>query len=319
MIRLEEKYMDKTEYLATMFNRRTKNKNYENFIVNAIYTLIGNKELIPVTQQYVKRKKGYALLDLYFPQLNYGIEVDEGQHLNLINQAKDKDREKEVRNAINCEEGRIAIYSAPNKLRKYEDIYKDILEQVKIVKSRIKEYEQAGKKLLWEDNDKLKKHIFERGYFDINDKVDYKGITEIYEGIMHKTPAQKCYLELNDHYWLWVPFLAIKLEDGSVITKNGWENSINEDMTEIEEIPEDKNKREDTRNLKSGPWNDNGIKRVVFMQMKDRFGKTCRKFLGVFEATRVENRKGRQYRYYKRTSTTFDFRNLQSAIHKKTK
>lgn len=90
--------MDKLEYLAVMFNRRTKNKKYENMIVNAVYNGVGNEELIPVTQQYVKVQgqstNKYHLLDLYFPQLNFGVEVDEGPHENEENLLADKIREE---------------------------------------------------------------------------------------------------------------------------------------------------------------------------------------------------------------------------------
>ena len=41
------------DHIAYMFNVRTTGKAYENFIVNAIYTKVGESELMPVTQQYV--------------------------------------------------------------------------------------------------------------------------------------------------------------------------------------------------------------------------------------------------------------------------
>lgn len=312
--------MEKTQYLAIMFNRRTQNKKYENYIINAIYTLIGNKELIPVTQQFVQTNRGKdAFLDLYFPQINYGIEIDEGHHLNKVNEWDDKEREKAIYSAIKCEEGRIRVYKKSGEIRKHEDIYKDILEEVKKIKGKIQEVEKGGNKLRWEDNDSLKENIFKRGYFDIKDQADYKGPTEIYKEIMKKNPPQKCHLELNEKYWLWVPFLAIKLKDGTVKTKNGWENTINEDMTEIVEVPKDKNERKDTKDLKTGPWNDNGILRVVFMQIKDRFGMERKKFLGVFEAYKVENKGEKQYRHYRRIAETFDFKKLLSASNKKSR
>lgn len=87
--------MDKLEYLALMLNQRTNGKKYENFVINAIYARIANLELIPETQKYVKNpnypdsdNKKYYLLDLYFPQLNYGIEVDEPVHEKQANQKK---------------------------------------------------------------------------------------------------------------------------------------------------------------------------------------------------------------------------------------
>lgn len=57
---------------------RTKRKDYENYIINAIWHKIGRLDIQPVTQQYVKRTDGkYALIDLYFPQINVSIEFDE--------------------------------------------------------------------------------------------------------------------------------------------------------------------------------------------------------------------------------------------------
>ena len=86
---------EQLDHIAYMFNVRTKGKKYENFIVNAIYTKVGNPDLMPVTQQYVRNpndsRKCY-LLDLYFPQINFGVEIDEGQHMSEEHQASDKER-----------------------------------------------------------------------------------------------------------------------------------------------------------------------------------------------------------------------------------
>lgn len=73
--------MDKVEYLIKTFSR-TKRKDYENYILNAIWQKIDCLDLRPVTQQYVKgHDNEYYLIDLYFPQIN-GVEVDEAFHKN---------------------------------------------------------------------------------------------------------------------------------------------------------------------------------------------------------------------------------------------
>lgn len=111
--------MEKLEHLALMLNKRTKGKKYENFVINSIYTKIANPDLIPITQQYVKNpnysetnKKKYYLLDLYFPQIKYGIEVDKSHHLAEENIILDEIRAEDVLSAIQCEEGRIAIFNS---------------------------------------------------------------------------------------------------------------------------------------------------------------------------------------------------------------
>jgi hypothetical protein len=76
--------MNRLDYLAKTFSNNHTHKIYENYVVNAIWNRIGNPNLKPVTQQYVLRNdesgKHYALIDLYFPDLNIGIECDEGYH-----------------------------------------------------------------------------------------------------------------------------------------------------------------------------------------------------------------------------------------------
>lgn len=78
----ENKWDAKTDYIVKTFSR-TKRKDYENYVINAIWNRIDNKELHPVTQQYVYNSKDnqHFFVDLFFPQLMIGIEVNERHHL----------------------------------------------------------------------------------------------------------------------------------------------------------------------------------------------------------------------------------------------
>lgn len=94
---------ERLDHIAYMLNVRTNRKAYENFIVNAIYTKVGNPELMPVTQQYVRNpndSRRYYLLDLYFPQINFGVEIDERQHCNQTNKLLDDVRDEDIKSAI---------------------------------------------------------------------------------------------------------------------------------------------------------------------------------------------------------------------------
>ena len=282
---------NRLDYIAYMFNVRTRHKAYENFIVNAIYARVGNPELKPVTQQYVKSKKlnktgktkrPYYLLDLYFPQLNYGIEIDERHHNNEENQEADIVRAEDIKAAIECVEERIPIYTEDNLQRSIEDIDLDINRIVEDIKKMIAQ--KGG--VTWITNEQEKEIVKKRGYFMDTDEADYKGITEIYNicggcrtgaDIGREAVALgTCYVTLNRKYKLWVPKMAIKLEDGKVTnTANGYENYLSEDHRTIYEYNVDKQ------------WNledqekDKEFRRVVFMQMKNKFGQRCVKFLGV--------------------------------------
>lgn len=288
---------ERLDYLAYMLNERTKGKAYENFIVNAIYSRVCNPELIPVTQQYVKssNSKGeYYLLDLYFPQLNYGIEIDEMPHSNATHRYADLVRAEDINATIRCKEYRIPIYkkdSSKNRIvkRTIDEIEKDIELVVSIIKKRI-----ARKKggIKWETNEQKKKTIIQCGIFSDADDVDYKGITEIYNlcgGKRHgpnKGEAAKalrsCYVTLNDEYKLWVPKLAIILSDGSVKnTANGYENYLSDNHKWLYEIQVGKKKKWTEKDKEK----KKKYKNVVFMQMRDRFGKRCVKFLGVYQCS----------------------------------
>lgn len=313
--------MEKFEHIAYMFNERTKGKKYENYVVNAIYTKINNPELMPVTQQYVKNPKDsrhYYLLDLYFPQLNYGIEVDEGQHEGSEHQRKDKEREKNIFSAIECEEGRIKICQKDGKtLRSFEDITEQIDREVEKINAMI-----GNRELKWKDNEELKEEVFKRGYFDINDDVVYRNFLDVYNLITGKGDKgnYKGGRLLNNNYYLWVPQLSIKLDDGSIIKANEkWENYLNEDHTKINErdVTNKKNLKngvesECYRHLPLKKQLEYISKRIVFMKMKDRFNKNVVKFIGVFKFTHAEVQKdGGCVRYYERVSTQVNIADLR--------
>ena len=271
-----------------MLNVRTAGKAYENFIVNAIYAKLAEPELMPVTQQYVRnRQGGYYLLDLYFPQLNYGIEVDEGHHLKDNQIKRDMIRDVEILNAIDCEEDRIPIKDNAGNDRSLEDIFADIDRVVKNIKERIR----LQAPLKWKTYDDRKKEVLERGKFSVSDEINYPSITEIYNmcgGIRsgknrgkNATMLRSCYFRLNDRYKLWVPILAETDKDGNVRNgKMGYENYLSSDhtiLTEKSDHPIDPNL-------------DRSFNRIVFMRMKDYFGRPCIKFIGVFRlADETEN------------------------------
>lgn len=318
--------MNKLEHLAIMLNRRTRGKKYENFVINSIYTKLSNSELIPITQQYVKNtnysvdnNKKYYLLDLYFPQLQYGVEIDESHHLNEENRIMDEIRAQDILGSIQCEQGRIAIYNEDGSIKTYEKLNDQINKQVRYIKSLIFErIKKTGQALKWEDNDSRKKQLLKTGVFNTKDDVDFEGVTEIYNLLGHNVEnLGRCFVKLNERYKLWVPYLAVQLEDGTVKTKNGWENTLNEDKTIIKEVVGNMNKC-NTRNFPEGPWNENGYKRIVFMHIKDSFGMDRVKFLGVFEALKLIMYQGIQTKIYKRIASEIRISEIIKNVVKQT-
>ena len=285
MEKYEYNLSERLDHIAYMFNVRTAGKAYENFIVNAIYAKVAEPELMPVTQQYVfnpRDRRRYYLLDLYFPQLKYGVEVDEGHHQDDAQKARDIMRAEDVRTAIECEEDRIPIYDGEGRKRSIDDINKDIERIVRVIKNKIAE----NAPLKWETNEDRKQKVLEKGIFSVSDDVSYGTVTEIYNICGGKrsgrdrgtkaTMLQRCYYRLNNNYKLWVPILAIVDEDGVVRnSKMGYENYLSEDKTILTE--------KSVHPIE--PTYDIDYKRVLFMRMKDYYGRPCIKFIGIFELT----------------------------------
>lgn len=306
--------MEKLEHLTLMLNKRTKGKKYESFIIISLYARLSNPELIPITQQYVKSnsdKNKYYLLDLYFPQLNYGVEVDEGHHLNDKNSISDVVRSEDILNSIECEQARITIFGKNGVKNTYDEINRQIDIQVNHIKKLInKKEEKDGKKLKWEDNEDRKNIVKNKRIFDIQDDVNYQGVTEIYNMLGNDVSnLGRCFVKLNDSYKLWVPHLAVELNDGTIKTKNDWENTLSEDKTIIKEVFGDSDKKA-KENVNKEKWNKDDCKRIVFMHIKDEFGVDRVKFLGVYEKWKY----CKSERYYKRIETSVHFNALEKAL-----
>ncbi len=118
------------------------------FEMSVVVPIIMNEDLTevrPVLQQHVKREpsKKDAYIDLYYPELDLAIEIDEEYHDNR--QDEDEEREDEIMNAINCEIKRFDAKSTTFNIGKtIEDI-------TGLVKSKIQEKKDFDTFQLWEE------------------------------------------------------------------------------------------------------------------------------------------------------------------------
>ena len=293
---------EQLDHIAYMFNVRTKGKKYENFIVNAIYTKVDNPDLMPVTQQYVRNPKDsrkYYPLDLYFPQINFGVEIDEGQHMSDECQVLDKARTEAIKSAIGYDEARISIVDKKTgQKRSYSEISNDIDLVVLRIKQKIDDL--GGVKWVTNEEKKRSLGIIKNGpgIFDIKQDVTYRSITEIYNicGGCRGTgkdakSLQKGFYKLNNQYYLWVPTLTI--EDNASDAK--YNNYLSEDGTVITEI------NNNPKGWDNYPGDRN---RVVFMRMKDMYGRSCIRFIGIFQYKKGDSKQCTHERIAKRVKIT---------------
>lgn len=118
----------KYDYLIEQLHR-TSYKKHEAFIVSSLIHDSSLAELKPCTQFYVRRTdSGYALVDIYYPQLNVAIEIDEPHHLK--NQEQDLVRQRHVEEHLACDFHRICVVSGnvPTQLNAVKDKLKATLK-----------------------------------------------------------------------------------------------------------------------------------------------------------------------------------------------
>lgn len=164
--------MDKRDYLVKTFSR-TKRKDYENYILTAIWHKLDNMDLKPVSQQYIKRKNGsHALMDLYFPQLHIEVEVDEVHH--KFNQEVDKLRMDDIISAVNEESIEDFLCLRIDATKTLEEINNSINEVVSNIEERASKTQL--KWLTYEEELKLLKNQNDLSIFD---DISFKDIKDI--------------------------------------------------------------------------------------------------------------------------------------------
>ena len=92
--------MNKLEFISRQFSKAEK-KRFEHYVVTRIWHSLDDLSIKFVTQQYVSRPDSRALTDMFFPQLQIHIEIDEGHHKKQIEW--DKLREVDIINATGHE------------------------------------------------------------------------------------------------------------------------------------------------------------------------------------------------------------------------
>jgi len=270
----------KTLYLIKTLSR-TRRKDYENYVINAIWQRLADNDIEVVSQQYVeggKNGRSHYFIDLYFPSLEIGIECDEAYHKNQS--ARDKEREVTIFDVLH------GIKAGNSKLKliridvtgSFDKLQTRINKAVEIIKQRIADRNHPRWIITAEEyyKNKCKISIRDRkGFKTIKDalnilfKAGYKGgqRAEYAPAKFNGTPLEGCHV--------WFPQLAIRDENNKLITPKGinWNNQLMENGKRIE-----------MRNVKGkSSFKPDGIKRIVFAKNKDALGNNEYIFVGIFE------------------------------------
>jgi hypothetical protein len=282
-------------------------KTFENYVCNRIWSRIDNLDLKPVTQQYVKRytradQTGgkHSLIDLYFPQIRFAIEVNEKYHLR--DKAKDKTRAEDISNAvedIDCFE----IWEAETRDGKpvyldIEAIHRQIDDVVSLIKAKIVTMRlETGDPLIWDDAEahELKiREIRKRGVLSVNDAVKFRLTVDVLNELFDK--------DYKDGY---ASFGKVTFRFGEY--RLVWFAPIGRDNHEWRNERHDDTIKEEWRGEGSYPANERDERRdeerAVFAKEQDSLGEYAYRFIGVYK---IDHEEG-SVRTYKRVSEELPF------------
>lgn len=306
--------MDRLEYLVKTLSR-TRRKDYENYVVNAVWNRLGDSELRPVSQQFVTGPDGERyFIDLYFPQLNVGVECDEAYHLGQT--AHDRLRERtliDVLSHVELDESYVPLHIDVSG--GFEKTEQQIDNVVKRIKGAALVARENGRFVAWEPERTVEEQLVDLAEIRAGDDLGFPSIIETCNAIFRTgyqgrggrfraffRPRRGPYAHLfAEKYVLWFAPVHVAGQDGRT-----WENYVSEDGRTIYEV----NTRRPLKELDSAE----DFERVVFVKARDPItGKNEYRFLGVFALAGYDTYQGAGCRRYDRTSERFDLRQSASA------
>jgi len=274
----------KLEYMERLFAKISKKKT-ESYVISRIWHQLDDDRVKFVVQQYIRRTQDkYALADLYLPQLNVFIEINEPFHKN--NEEVDKIRNEEIVNKTHSELRVIDCgYITKDKDDKDEihwksidEIHRQVTEVVILIRQRIAELGDSFRP--WDEASTLTvEHHRDKGCLKVEDNECLR-TTEDVAAVFGTKAKHRGFLRASGaavpgkkNEIVWWPNTDHRL----------WHNELSEDGLFIYEYPKAEEKRaEHLRHWLSTPEET----RITFLRYKDDLGFCFYRFVGVFRLDR---------------------------------
>ena len=211
----------KLDYITRILQKTSK-KRIENYVISRIWHQLNNEEIKFSHQQYVNRNdNNFALTDLYFPQLNYHIEVNEEFHYKTdIKINADKLREEDI---IRNTKGHTIRFIDCQNDKTLEEIHLQIDQIVLEINELVQVQKQENKFQAWSEEELKPTYWKQKGIISVDDNVNLRTIDEI-GFLFDEKVMNKGFLKAG----------AVKyIKDGfsevwwpSEIKKSNWENKF---------------------------------------------------------------------------------------------
>lgn len=286
----------KNEYILKQLSKAgggKSRKRWELFVVSRVIHRLNDETIEFVTQQLVRRAPGrYALTDLYFPQFNCHLEVDEGHHqLDEISE-RDKKRAWDIKTIT---KGNVFRIRCTKRIRGrvVEQPVSEICQQVDRFVERIRGFKEResrrGRFTPWdfERSFSPERHL-DAGYIDRDETVTFH----------RQRDALRCFgfegKFMRRGAWR-VPYSADVVWFPRLYANNGWDNEMSPDRKVIWERALSKDAKARADRDRETLRYDRG-NRIVFARDKDPFGLDVYRYIGTFRRDPRGSRRGREPR-----------------------
>ena len=280
----------KLEYMERLFAKISKKKT-ESYAISRIWHQLDDDRVKFVVQQYVRIDKDkYALADLYLPQLNIFIEINEPFHENNIE--RDKLRNEKIMDITHSElctivcgtktkdqDGKEVIHWKP-----LDEIHRQITEVISLIKQRISELGENFKP--WDDVSTLSvEYHRNKGYLRVEDNECLRTVDDV-AAVFGTKPKHRGFLRTsgagvpNKKGWIiWWPNT----------NHTRWCNELSPDGMYIYEYPTKENKSvtqvDHLKQWLAAPEET----RVTFLRSEDDLGFCFYRFVGVFRLNKEKS------------------------------
>lgn len=260
----------KLAYLSQIFSKIDR-KGVETYVIARIWNKLDNLDLHIISQQYVQRENGYALLDLYFPQIKFGVEVNEAYHLSQPEEDKIRKQEVEILTGVTI----VAVDCS----KPIEEVHQQIDEVVAEINHRI---DKTTNFKPWHAGTLNPDSYKAMGILKVEDEVILSSTDDICTIFETKVPKRGF------------------LRAGGVLLRNGdfvwWPNAIhpiwaNEMSDDGERIVEHNKSDEQKRSQHVANCLALNQRRITFYRKKDIFGQYYYRFVGVYEMDKNASKK----------------------------
>lgn len=244
----------------------------------------------------------YYLIDLYFPQINVGVEVDEAFHKN--------NHESDLKRELTIEE-KLSSIREDNlfELKRIDATLPlgELSNRIEVVANEIKQKILEQKITQWDTDISIQTQIKKKGCISVDNFYRFRLITDVANQLFFKN--YKGYQQAsfstrlnNEPAQVWFPTISTKEKEEHSL----WLNYLNEDWTIITEM----NIREDGKAIR----HELGELRGVFAKIKDSFGLFSYRYIGNFRL--VEISEDNKLRTYKKISDNLyiDYENEKLVI-----